>query len=137
MLKTLNYNTRGSGCEVINITDDVQDLVGQSEVKEGIVVVSVAGSTAGITTTEFEPNTIEDIKDFFEKIIPSNQEYKHNLTWGDGNGFAHLRSTILGCSQSFAIAKGQMIHGTWQQIILIDFDNKPHDRKVMVKIING
>ncbi|MFH1598035.1 MAG: secondary thiamine-phosphate synthase enzyme YjbQ [Patescibacteria group bacterium] len=137
MLKKLKYQTSGDGCEVIDVTGDIQDLVSQSSVQEGLVAVCVPGSTASISTTEFEPNTVVDIKNLFEKVIPDAQDYQHNKTWGDGNGFSHLRATLLGPSQSFAIAKGQVLTGSWQQIVLIDFDNKAKTREVIVKIIKG
>lgn len=126
--------TKGNG-EISDITSQVADAVRSSELDEGIVTVFVPGATGGVTTIEYEPGLVEDINDMFEKIIPREIEYKHNLRWQDGNGHSHVRASLLGPSLSVPFSKGKLQMGIWQQIILIDFDNKSRDRKYICKVI--
>ena len=131
---TLEKQTKGF-TDIIDITVDIEDLVKQSNILEGLVTVFVPGSTGSITTVEYEPGLLEDLPEFFEKIIPQNVTYNHDRTWGDGNGYAHLRASLLGPSLSIPIVKGKMTLGTWQQIIFIDFDNRSRRRNIVVQII--
>jgi len=130
----INLSTQGF-CDVYNITQKVNEVIVKSEVKEGIAVISVVGSTAGLTTLEAEPNLIKDFQELMEKLIPENKEYRHNQTWGDDNGFSHLRASLLGSSLSFPVTKGKAILGTWQQIIFVDFDNRPRARRIIIKLL--
>ena len=131
-----NFNVKTKGYnDIVNITDSVMDVVKSSLISNGNVLVFCPGSTCGITTTEFEPGAVQDLKTFFEKLIPSNAEYKHNLTWGDGNGFSHLRAALMKSFFSFPVIKGVAMLGTWQQIILVDFDNKSRSRNIVVQIV--
>jgi len=122
-------------CDICNITDNVQKVIDDSQMKEGIVCVMSPGATAGITTCEYEEGLISDLKDLFEKLIPQSGEYQHNLRWGDGNGFSHLRASLLGPSISLPVFKGKLVLGTWQQIIFIDFDNRSRNRKLVVQVL--
>ena len=129
-----SINTKGN-CDIINITDDVRKLIAKSKLNSGNATVFVVGSTASISTIEYEPGLQKDMPQLLEKLIPSKQKYLHNDTWGDHNGHAHLRSTLFGCSQTIPFLKGDLLLGTWQQIILMDFDDRPRSRKVIVQLI--
>jgi len=121
--------------DIVNITDSVKDIVGKSGIEEGLCNVSVIGSTASVSTMEYESGLVEDLADYYERVIPSDIRYMHNEKWHDGNGYSHIRSTTTKTSQTFQIEKGRILLGTWQQIIFIDFDNKPRNREISVKII--
>ncbi len=134
--KTLKISTKGN-CEVINMTDQVSGFISDAKVTEGTVTVFNVGSTAGITTTEFEPGLVNyDLKAAFEKIAPQNARYEHEETWHDDNGHSHVRASLLGPSLSIPVVNGQMTLGTWQQIILVDFDTRPRTRTVVVQIVS-
>ena len=138
MTKTeeLQVKSRGNN-DVINITDSVAQAVGKSGVKDGIVTVFVVGSTAGITTTEYEPGLADyDLEAAFEKIAPKNARYEHEETWHDDNGHAHVRASLLGPSITVPIVEGRMTLGTWQQIILIDFDTRARNRTIICQIVS-
>jgi len=131
--KTISLETKGE-TDIHNITGEVAALVSKSKVKEGTVTVFVFGSTGGLTTVEYEPGLVKDLKTLFEKIAPRDGNYAHNTTWGDGNGYAHVRASLLGPSLTIPFADKKMLLGTWQQIIFIDFDNRPRSRKIIVQI---
>ena len=130
---SFNINTRGS-TDIIDITEKVQSQINSSGFKEGNVLVFVGGSTAGITTIEYEPGLLKDYPDFFEKIVPSGTSYQHDHTWHDGNGHSHIRAALQGASFTVPFKEGRLLLGTWQQIILVDFDNRSRNRKVIVQI---
>jgi len=109
--------------------------VRESGIAEGIVTVLVPGSTAGITTIEFESGALRDLRRAIERLAPENIPYDHDARWGDGNGFAHVRSALLGPSLSVPLSRGELQLGTWQQIVLADFDNRPREREVLVHIV--
>ncbi len=132
--KFLTVSSNGFS-HVLNITNEVAEIVNKSGVTDGIVTAFASGATAGITTTEFEPGLKQDIPEFLEKIAPSNREYHHDATWGDGNGFSHIRATLLGPSLTVPFQNRNLLLGTWQQIIVIDNDNKPRDRKITVQVM--
>lgn len=132
--KRLNLSTKGHD-QVVNITDEVQEIVNQSKVNNGLATVFIHGSTASVTTIEYEPGLVKDIKNLDEKLIPSDTSYAHDATWGDANGYAHLRASLYGPSLSIPVEKGTLTLGTWQQIIVIDHDNHPREREVIVQII--
>jgi len=137
MVKTqeLNIKTKGN-CDVINITDQVVAAVTRSGLTAGTVTVFNVGSTAGITTTEYEPGLADyDLKAAFEKIAPENARYEHEETWHDDNGHAHVRATLLGPSLSIPVVDGRLTLGTWQQIILIDFDTRARTRTVICQMV--
>ena len=128
-----NINTKGF-TDIINITGKVQEIVRNHKHDQAQVLVYVPGSTASITTIEYEPGLLKDLPEAFEKIAPMNKTYHHDETWHDGNGYAHVRASMIGNSEVFPVVNSELILGTWQQIILIDFDNKPRTRSVIVQI---
>jgi secondary thiamine-phosphate synthase enzyme len=131
----LKIKTKGN-CDVINITDQVVAAVTRSGLTAGTVTVFNVGSTAGITTTEYEPGLADyDLKAAFEKIAPENARYEHEETWHDDNGHAHVRATLLGPSLSVPVVEGRLTLGTWQQIILIDFDTRARTRTVICQMV--
>ncbi|MHC4691845.1 MAG: secondary thiamine-phosphate synthase enzyme YjbQ [Planctomycetota bacterium] len=137
MVKTEKIQVRTKGnCDVVNLTDQVSEVVAKSGLSEATVTVFNVGSTAGITTTEYEPGLVNyDIAALFEKIAPANGRYEHEETWHDDNGHAHARATLLGPSLSVPVIDGRLTLGTWQQIILVDFDTRARTRTVICQII--
>lgn len=134
LTKSFKIKTRGN-TDILDITSEVQKIIRDSNLKEGQATVFVPGSTAGITTIEYEPGLLKDLPRAFERIAPENMEYAHHLTWGDHNGHAHIRAALLGASKTFPFSQGDLILGTWQQIVLVDFDERPRNREVVVQII--
>ena len=130
----IQLNTKGSG-DLINITSDIIKLLKSTKLKKGNVMVFVIGSTAAITSFEYEPGLIKDVQDLYEKLIPSNKHYNHDETWGDANGFSHLRAALQGPSLTIPFDDGELLLGTWQQIVLAEFDNQPRERKIIIQII--
>ncbi len=123
-------------CEVIDLTHSVVRLIERGGIADGVVTVFVVGSTAGITTTEFEPGLVHyDLKAAFEKIAPRDGIYKHEQTWHDDNGHSHVCASLVGPSISIPFSERKMKLGTWQQIVLIDFDTRPRERQIVVQII--
>lgn len=123
--------------DFVDITEKVAEMVKRSEVEEGVVYIFIPGSTAAITAMEHESGVIEDMIRVFEQWAPEKAEYKHHERWGDWNGAAHIKSAIIGPSLSVPIEAGRLQLGTWQQIVLIDFDERPRTREIIVKIIEG
>lgn len=135
-IKTTSFKLQTKGkTDIIDITRDVQNAVNNSSFAEGNVLIFVPGSTAGITSIEYEPGLLKDYPDFFEKIIPSKNTYEHDNTWHDGNGYSHIRASLQGSSFTVPFVNRKLILGTWQQIILIDFDNRARSREVVVQIM--
>ena len=128
-LKTQGHN------DTHDITRAVQESVTQSKVRNGTVTVFVPGSTAGITTIEFEPGAVSDLSDFLNGMLPEDQPYKHNKAWDDDNGFSHLRAALIGPSLTVPVIDGKLGLGTWQQIVLVDFDNRPRERTFTVTVL--
>jgi secondary thiamine-phosphate synthase enzyme len=129
-----SISTRGH-CDVLDVTANVARIVAASKVQTGIVNVSGVGSTLGITTLEFEPGCVADLQCALEKVAPSTTNYAHNARWGDENGYAHLRSALMGTAKSYPVAEGRIRIGTWQQIVLCDFDDRPRERRVVVTVV--
>jgi len=127
-------STKGSN-DIIDITDEVSQAVEKSKVKDGICLISCPGSTAGLTTIEYEPNLIEDFKEFLEELVPSDKKYRHDQTWGENNGFSHIRSALIKPFLTVPIEDGKLVLGTWQQVVLIDFDSRAREREILVKVI--
>jgi secondary thiamine-phosphate synthase enzyme len=121
--------------EVVNITGHIAALLQKHNMKEGTATLFVVGSTASITTTEYEPGLRKDIPEMLERIAPSDVRYHHDDTWGDGNGHAHVRAAFLGPSLVVPFSSGELLLGTWQQIVLIDFDNRARNRDIVVQFI--
>lgn len=135
-IKTLSFSIHTDGAnQIIDITDKVQELVSKSSLAEGNALVFIPGSTAGITTIEYESGLLKDYPEFFEKIAPSNQSYSHDETWNDRNGYAHVRAALQGASFTVPFSAKKLLLGTWQQIVLIDFDNRSRNRNVIVQLI--
>ncbi len=130
---TFRISTRGF-TDIINISPNVIEIVKESGLYNGSALVFCPSSTSGITTIEYESGCIEDLKRYFEAVAPQNFEYLHNLKWGDGNGFSHLRSAITSPSFTFPVLESEAILGDWQQIIFIDFDNSPRQRDIIVQV---
>lgn len=130
----ISVSTRGNS-EVSDITEQVVDVLGRHTLKNGIVTVFVTGSTASVTTTEFEPGLRKDIPESLERIAPQGQRYHHDDTWHDGNGFSHVRAAIMGPSLTIPFSGGELLLGTWQQIVLVDHDNRPRERTIIVQLI--
>jgi secondary thiamine-phosphate synthase enzyme len=122
-------------CDMHDLTSDVEACVGEAGVTEGVVVVSVPGSTASVTTIEFESGALGDLADAIERMAPEELHYAHDARWGDGNGFSHVRAALLGPSVSLPIHRGRLVRGTWQQVLLVDFDNGPRERKIAVQVV--
>jgi len=130
----LSLKTSGD-TDVIDITDQVSKKVTESGITEGQILIFVPGSTASITTIEYEPGVLQDLKDALEKIVPSDIPYEHDKRWGDGNGFSHVRAALMKPSLTIPLVNGKMTLGTWQQIVFIDFDNRERHRDIIVQII--
>ncbi|HBG48960.1 MAG TPA: secondary thiamine-phosphate synthase enzyme [Cyanobacteria bacterium UBA9971] len=129
-----NLTTKGF-TDIVDITEQVKKIINNHNLEDAQVMVYVAGSTASITNIEYEPGLLKDIPEAFEIIAPMDKTYHHDETWHDENGFAHVRASMIGNSKSFPVKNHELILGTWQQIVLIDFDNKPRTRCVYVQII--
>ena len=133
--KTYNFKTHGNS-DIVDITGFVEDTVSTNKkMKSGIAVIFVAGSTAAISTIEYEPGLKKDIPQALEKIAPVNGKYEHHKTWNDDNGSAHVRSTLIGPSLTVPFTNKKLLLGTWQQICLLDFDTKPREREIIVQIL--
>jgi secondary thiamine-phosphate synthase enzyme len=130
----ISLRTQADG-EIIDITAKVQKQLTESGITGGIVTVFVTHSTCGITTVEYEPGLIEDLGKLWERIAPKNMPYAHDTRWGDGNGYAHVRASLLGASLTVPFIDKKLALGTWQQIILVDFDNRPRNRTVVVQVM--
>jgi len=136
MVKTdhIQFETDGF-CDLRDITGEISGKVRDSELKSGIVTVFVPGATGGITTIEYENGLIQDFKKFWEKVLPHDDFYAHNARWHDGNGFSHMRASVLGPSITIPFVKGKLTLGTWQQVIFVDFDNRKRNRTLIVQIM--
>jgi secondary thiamine-phosphate synthase enzyme len=134
--KSFPVSTRGH-CDVLDITAKVARIVSESKIDAGIVNVSGRGSTLAVTTLEFESGCVADLRRALEKIAPENSDYAHNARWGDDNGYAHLRSALIGTAKSFPLAGGKLAIGTWQQIVLCDFDERGREREITVTVVGS
>lgn len=135
-VKSTRFQIKTKGfADIRNITDEANNFVQRAGIPDGLLTAFVPGSTAAITTIEYETGVLEDFKNALEKIAPADIHYEHNSRWGDGNGFSHVRSALLGPSVSVPVAGGYMALGTWQQLVLVDFDNRPRNREVVLQII--
>jgi secondary thiamine-phosphate synthase enzyme len=130
--KTFSFQTKGSD-DMVDITSKVQDALSSSGLSSGIVTVFVPGSTASVTTIEYEPGLVKDFPRAMEKLAPKEAHYDHDARWGDGNGHAHVRASTIGPSLVVPFENGRLMLGTWQQIVFIDFDNRPRARNVIVQ----
>ena len=136
MIVTERISLRTKGhCDIIDITPQVEQQIAKVKVDSGTVTVFVTGSTAGITTIEFEPGLLADLKEMWQRLVPENIPYAHDRAWGDGNGHSHIRASLLGASLVIPFSHKRLALGTWQQIVLVDFDNRPRSRQVVVQVM--
>jgi secondary thiamine-phosphate synthase enzyme len=131
---SLELNTRGNA-DIIDITENVGQAVLGSGMTAGIVTVFCPSSTSALTTIEYESGALADLRRLFDEIAPSNRHYDHNARWGDGNGHSHVRAALLKASLTVPFTSGRLILGTWQQIVYIDFDNRPRRRELVLQIM--
>jgi secondary thiamine-phosphate synthase enzyme len=130
----LRVSTAGHGA-IVDLTEGVRAVVRRSEVRTGVAVVFVTGSTAAVTTMEFEPGGVEDLQTLLQRLAPVDASYRHNELNGDTNAYAHLRASIVGPSESVPLVGGELVLGTWQQLVLCDFDDRPRERSVTVQVV--
>ena len=121
--------------EVIDVTEKVREIVAKSKIREGLACVFVAGSTGAVTTIEHEPGLVTDMRDAMDRLYPKSIDYEHHQRWGDGNGHSHIRASLVGPSLTVPIVDGNLALGTWQQIVFLEFDNKPRTRELTVQIV--
>ena len=132
--KNIGLQTKGN-CDIIDITPEVEQQLAETDIKNGIVTLFISGSTAGISTIEFEPGLLSDFQGMWERNAPRDIPYKHDSAWGDGNGYSHVRASLLGASLVIPFRDKKLTLGTWQQIVLVDFDNRPRSRQIVVQIM--
>ena len=130
----INLKTNGE-VDIIDITDDIQNVISKSKIKSGIVCVFCPGSTGTITTVEYEPGLKKDIPRALQKIVPKGEHYDHHETWHDDNGHSHVRASLMGPGITIPIKNGKVIHGTWQQIVFVELDTSPRSRNIIVQIV--
>ena len=130
----ITFETDGF-CDQVDITEMVQERVDAAEMENGIALIFVPGSTGALTTMEYEPGLRKDVENLMEQLAPQDVEYAHDLTWGDGNGFSHIRSSLMGTSFAAPVVGGQLLLGTWQQIVFLDFDNRSRSRRLVVQMV--
>ncbi len=133
---TIERSTTGD-TDILDLSGDVETFVNETGVREGWVMVFVPGSTGAVTTIEFESGAVNDLKRAIEQIAPRDGEYEHNLRWGDGNGYSHVRAALMGPSLVLPISEGRVQTGTWQQIVLCDYDNRPRRRRIQLQVLGA
>jgi secondary thiamine-phosphate synthase enzyme len=132
--RAIELSTRGDA-HVVDVTAEVRAAIAESGLSSGIACVFVPGATGGLTTLEYEPGCVRDLQNLFERVAPESGTYEHEKRWGDGNGHSHVRSALLGPSLSLPFSDGAPTLGTWQQVVLVDFDNRPRSRRVIVQMV--
>lgn len=132
--KKISLQTKGNG-DIIDITAQVEQQVAETNINSGTATLFVAGSTAGLSTIEFEPGLLSDFKGMWERNVPQDITYEHDRRWGDGNGYSHVRASLLGASLVVPFSDKKLMLGTWQQIILVDFDTRRRSRQIIVQIM--
>lgn len=132
--KTIRLSTNGN-CDMVNITEEIAKQISSSDINNGIAIIFIAGSTAGITTIEYEEGLIGDFKDMWERTVPSNLPYQHDRKWKDRNGHSHVRAALQGPSLVVPFVNKRMTLGTWQQIVVVDFDNRPRNREIVLQLL--
>jgi secondary thiamine-phosphate synthase enzyme len=135
-VETYSFRIQSKGeTDIIDITGELQNVLSKCSLESGMLTAFISGSTAGLTTIEYEEGLIQDLVDAYERLVPRNSRYEHNLKWGDGNGYAHVRASLTGQDITIPFFGRKLTLGTWQQVILIDFDNRPRTREVTVTVI--
>ncbi len=132
--REIHLETKGH-TDIVPLTERVVEVLRESGLSSGLVCLFLPGTTATLTTTEFEPGLVRDIRDFWERVAPATHFYEHNARWQDGNGYAHVRAQCSGPSLVLPFVGGKLLLGTWQDIVLVDFDNRPRSRTVIVQIV--
>ena len=132
--KQISLQTKGQS-DIIDITSQVERQVAEASINSGTATLFVAGSTAGLSTIEFEPGLLSDFKGMWERNVPRNIPYDHDRSWGDGNGHSHVRASLLGASLVIPFNNKRLTLGTWQQVVLVDFDNRPRSRQIILQIM--
>jgi len=132
--KKITLQSKGE-CDIIDITPQVEQQVAETNINSGTATLFVAGSTAGISTIEFESGVVSDFQGMWERNVPKNITYNHDRRWGDGNGYSHVRASLLGASLVVPFTDKRLTLGTWQQIVLVDFDNRPRSRQIILQIM--
>ena len=132
--KRISLQSKGN-CDIIDITPQVQEQLAETDISDGTVTLFISGSTAGISTIEFESGVLSDFQSMWERNVPQDIPYKHDRAWGDGNGHSHVRASLLGASLVIPFSDKRLALGTWQQIVLVDFDNRPRSRQIVVQIM--
>ncbi len=132
--EVISLSTKGF-CDMVDLTDQVVHISERSRIDDGLVTVFCPGSTGSITTIEYESGVLSDLKRAIEELVPANIPYEHNMRWGDGNGFSHVRSALMKPSVTIPLIHGKLTLGTWQQIVFIDFDNRGRQRNIVVHVI--
>ncbi|MFZ5979362.1 MAG: secondary thiamine-phosphate synthase enzyme YjbQ [Candidatus Zixiibacteriota bacterium] len=130
----IKFKTRGAG-DIVNLTPDLEKIIREGEIDSGVVTIFTPSATSGLTTLEYEPGLLRDLPQLLEEMIPSDRKYYHDETWHDGNGFSHLRAALIGPSLSVPFTASQLTLGTWQQVVFLEFDNRPRQRRVSLQII--
>ena len=130
----ISLQTKGQ-CDIVNITSDVEQKVADAGINNGTATLFVAGSTAAISTIEFEAGLLSDFQSMWERNVPRNISYNHDRCWGDGNGYSHIRASLLGASLVIPFSGKRLTLGTWQQVVLVDFDNRPRSREIILQIM--
>jgi len=131
---TISLETEGNG-DIRDITDQVRDCVRKSKITDGLATVFTPSATSGITTLEYEPGCVQDLQQFFDEVIPADRDYAHNQRWGDGNGHSHARAALLKASFTIPVINNDLVLGTWQSLVFVDFDNRPRSRKLVVQLL--
>jgi len=131
--RRIRLESKGN-CHLIDITQRIASLLAKEALSEGHVLLFVPGSTAGLTTIEYEPGLLQDLPEAFDRLVPTTIPYAHDATWHDGNGHSHVRAALLGPSLIVPFSSGKLLLGTWQQIVLVDFDNRPRSRELVVQL---
>lgn len=131
---TIKLQTKGEG-DMIDMTSQLSNIVKESKIKNGTVTIFVSGSTAAVTTIEYESGLIHDFPEMLTRIVPKDLEYEHNNTWHDGNGHSHVRSSLIGPNITIPIIHGKLTLGTWQQVVLLEMDTRSRDRTVILQIM--
>lgn len=132
--KIIEFETKGDG-DIIDLTSNLKSAIHDAKIVSGVATVFVPGSTAGLTTIEYEPGLLKDVPQLMERLVPSDRSYQHDETWHDGNGFSHLRSALIGPNVTVPFVNRELLLGTWQQVVLLDFDNRPRSRRVIFQIM--
>ena len=129
----IKFNTRGAG-DIVDITEELRKIIRETKMKSGAVLVFTPSATSGLTTLEYEPGLLKDLPRLMEKLVPSDRPYQHDETWHDGNGFSHLRSALIGPSLTIPFVERELVLGTWQQVVFLEFDNRARQRRLAVQV---